>query len=192
MTTSLSVDINNNLGVKLASLRPHLLRFAMHKVHDRALAEDLVHDVMLAALEAPNRFKQGSSLSTYLIGILKFKLIDNFRYEKKFASQFDPHDADEYHSSAEVTHQRSMYGISGGSLDSVLDPEQMCEMNRSFEKLTRALEQLPIRSARALTLFDYLGFDADEICQDLALSKNHLMVILHRARHTMRGAILLG
>jgi len=187
-----SVQILGDFGAQLAALRPHLLRFAMHKVHDRALAEDLVQDVMVAALEAPNRFKQDSSLCTYLIGILKFKLIDNFRYEKKFISQLDDHDFDESSSIVDRLHHRPTYGISGGSLDSVLDPEQVCELNRSVEKLARALEHLPSRSARALTLFDYLGFDADEICQDLALSRNHLMVILHRARQAMRGAILLG
>ena len=187
-----SIQNSDDFPAQLTVLRPHLLRFAMRKVHDRALAEDLVQDVMVVALEAPNRFKQNSSLCTYLIGILKFKLIDNFRYEKKFVSQFDHHDADDCHSIVDSNYHRSSYGISGGSLDSVLDPEQVCEMNRSIEKLARALEQLPIRSARALTLFDYLGFDADEICQDLALSKNHLMVILHRARQSMRGAILMG
>ena len=184
-----TMNMTDHLGAQLASLRPHLLRFAMHKVHERAIAEDLVQDVLVAALETPTRFKQGSSLSTYLIGILKFKLIDHFRYEKKFLSASDQQDYLEFHEAFDCKKFLPSYGLYGGSLNNASEPEQILEQKRTLERVQMALNQLPNRSARALTLFDYFGFDADEICEDLALTKNHLMVILHRTRSAMRDMV---
>lgn len=64
---------------QLDALRPHLLRFAQLQLRDTALAEDTVADTILAVLEHPERFAGNASLKTYVIGILKHKIIDAIR-----------------------------------------------------------------------------------------------------------------
>lgn len=64
---------------QLDALRPHLLRFAQLQLRDPALAEDVVADTVLAVLEHPERFAGNASLKTYVIGILKHKIIDAIR-----------------------------------------------------------------------------------------------------------------
>lgn len=64
---------------QLNALRPHLLRFAQLQLRDTALAEDVVADTILAVLEHPERFAGNASLKTYVIGILKHKIIDEIR-----------------------------------------------------------------------------------------------------------------
>ena len=61
---------------QLEALRPHLQRFAQLQLRDTALAEDVVADTLLAVLEHPERFAGNASLKTYVIGILKHKIVD--------------------------------------------------------------------------------------------------------------------
>ena len=56
-----------------------LFRFALLRVKDASIAEDLVQETFLSALKGIERFKGKSSLRTWLVGILKHKIIDHFR-----------------------------------------------------------------------------------------------------------------
>ena len=56
-----------------------LYRYALARVHNEATAEDLVQDTLLAGLQAYANFSGNSTLRTWLIGILKHKIIDHFR-----------------------------------------------------------------------------------------------------------------
>src|SRR5215203_509340 len=56
-----------------------LYSFAFSRVRDEWLAEDLVQDTLLAAMQAKNSFSEKSSERTWLCGILKHKIIDHFR-----------------------------------------------------------------------------------------------------------------
>jgi len=56
-----------------------LFRFALLRVKDETVAEDLVQETLLSALKGIDRFKGGSSLRTWLVGILKHKIIDQYR-----------------------------------------------------------------------------------------------------------------
>ena len=57
----------------------YLYGYAMLRVRDAAVAEDLVQETLLAALEGFASFGGRSSERTWLVGILKHKLIDHFR-----------------------------------------------------------------------------------------------------------------
>ncbi|UCH53244.1 MAG: sigma-70 family RNA polymerase sigma factor, partial [Pseudomonadota bacterium] len=56
-----------------------LYRFALLRVRNSTVAEDLVQDTLLAGLQGKTRFAGGSSVRTWLIGILKNKIIDHMR-----------------------------------------------------------------------------------------------------------------
>jgi RNA polymerase sigma-70 factor (ECF subfamily) len=59
-----------------------LFRFAILRVKDPTVAEDLVQETFLSALKGIDGFKGGSSLRTWMVGILKHKIIDYFRRGK--------------------------------------------------------------------------------------------------------------
>ena len=63
----------------LQQYRPYLLRYAMLQLRDSALAQDVVQETLLAALEGRSRFSGKSSAKTWLTGILKHKIIDAIR-----------------------------------------------------------------------------------------------------------------
>ena len=60
-------------------LRPILLKFALLQLRNVAWADDAVSETVLAALEKPQTFAGQSQLKTWLIGILKHKLVDQIR-----------------------------------------------------------------------------------------------------------------
>ena len=64
---------------ELVSHRPYLLRFALRKLRDAALAEDAVQDVFEAVLSGRARFGGRAALRSWLTAVLKNKIVDVLR-----------------------------------------------------------------------------------------------------------------
>jgi RNA polymerase sigma-70 factor (ECF subfamily) len=71
---------------QVQALRPQLLRFARTQLRNDAWAEDAVSDTLLAALEKPQSFSGQSQLKTWLVGILKHKVVDQLRRHTREAT----------------------------------------------------------------------------------------------------------
>ena len=56
-----------------------LFRYALGRLRDRAAAEDAVQETFLGALKARERYRPGTSLRGWLMGILKHKVVDHLR-----------------------------------------------------------------------------------------------------------------
>lgn len=188
---------------QLIALRPQLLRFARQRIHDEAIAEDTVQETLLAVLENPDRYAGKSSLSTYVISILKFKIIDDFRSSVRSSARSCVHyskhmnnkvEEDLFDSATIGAEQEGFssirYGITQSSLCTESNPLAELEQKNFFSNLEIALHDLPPKYARAFTLSDCMEFDSAEICAELGISKNNLMVSVHRARHALRSALV--
>ena len=81
MTSSPSVQS------QLAEHRNYLLRFARLQLRNDAWAEDAVSETLLAALSKPQSFGNKSQLKTWLVGILKHKVLDTFRHKRNHRRQ---------------------------------------------------------------------------------------------------------
>jgi RNA polymerase sigma-70 factor (ECF subfamily) len=183
------MEISPTLNEQLSALRPQLIRFTRQRIRNEAIAEDVVQESLLAVLEAPERFAGKSSLATYVIGILKFKIIDDFRRTRQVQTNYDYQGFDatcQLQVSAHLEDDR--YGINRSSLCEEYDPVAALEQKNFFAQLENALAQLPVKNARTFTLADCLEADSAEICEELGMSKNHMLVALHRARHALRKA----
>ena len=64
---------------ELNALRPDLLRFARLQLRDAGAAEDAVQETLLAALSGGGNFESRSSYKTWLIAILRNKIVDIIR-----------------------------------------------------------------------------------------------------------------
>ena len=94
--TGYQFHITGGLGERMANplewLENHgdvLYRMALVRVGKPDLAEDLVQETLLAAWQARDSFAGKSSESTWLVAILKRKIIDHFRRNWR---QVDLHD----------------------------------------------------------------------------------------------------
>jgi len=72
-------------------LRQQMLKFARIQVRDEQLAEDAVQEAMLSAYQNIDRFSRQAALKTWVFSILKNKVIDLLRKEKRHtaASQLE-------------------------------------------------------------------------------------------------------
>src|SRR5262245_64024075 len=66
-------------GDELQQARSYLLRYATFQLRDPALAEDVVQETLLAALTDSSHFAGRSAFRTWLVGILKHKIVDAIR-----------------------------------------------------------------------------------------------------------------
>ncbi len=75
---------------------PVVYRYALKSSGDTALANEVLNDVMLDVWKKPLRFEAKSKLSTWLISITRFKLIDRYRQNKRhFSDELDEKIVDE-------------------------------------------------------------------------------------------------
>ena len=72
-----------SVETQLAEHQAYLMRFARLQLRNDAWAEDAVSETMLAALSKPQSFGNRSQLKTWLVGILKHKIIDILRQRSR-------------------------------------------------------------------------------------------------------------
>lgn len=152
---------------ELARLRPKLVAFALRRTRNRDQAEDAVQEALVAALEGLDGYAGNASLSTWLFGILKHKIMDGLRRglrEEAFDMELD-----------ELVHDGP-------------GPEQTCASRNALAALDRSLGCLPMRSAQAFVLREVLGLDTAEVCRRLCVTPTHCWVLVHRARKRLRLA----
>ncbi len=162
-----------------------LYRFALLRVKDPSVAEDLVQETFLAALRGIDSFRGGSSLRTWLVGILKHKIIDHFRRNRPEILSGDL--AAMENESEEERLERS--AIRDEAAAWKVSPEALVHDREFQEVFARCLEELPEAHRRAFTLREIDGVRGDEICKILDITSTNLWVILHRARNRLRKCL---
>ena len=167
-----------------------LYTYALKEVRDPTLAEDLVQETFIAALGAAGkRFAGRSSERTWLIGILKHKVMDAFRERAKAPVSYD--DARHAGSSDDAAFDDGEPACAR-LLDTLAvdsGPEAVLSRKRFLEACQHYLDRIPKRAASAFVLSDVLGHDTEEVCALLGISKANLWTTLHRVRHSLRGAV---
>src|SRR5690242_1496544 len=79
MMAAIPAMTDSDFGARCNSHRGYLLRVAVLQLRDSDLAEDVVQDTLVAALQGAQGFSGRSSLKTWLTGILKHKIVDAIR-----------------------------------------------------------------------------------------------------------------
>lgn len=163
-----------------------LYRYALSRMGDPTRAEDLVQDTLLAAFESRHRFEGKSKESTWLIGILKHKVIDHLRVQgREVATDFD--------TSSDLLDDDSAFDQRGqwqADVKPWTNPDQALEQGAFLATLERCIESLPRRAGDAFRLREWHGLDTEEICATLNIhTANNLFVILSRARMRLRDCL---
>ncbi|MBW2590268.1 MAG: sigma-70 family RNA polymerase sigma factor [Deltaproteobacteria bacterium] len=163
----------------------YLYRFALSRLRDRAAAEDLVQETFLAALHARENFKGRSSVTTWLSGILKHKIIDHFRKESReqpvedvepFTPTFD-----------DLFDEKGKWKI--GPSKWTVSPLELYEQKEFWRILALCLSELSDRLARIFTLRELEELSTKEICKVFDISATNCWVMLYRARMLLRRCL---
>jgi RNA polymerase sigma-70 factor (ECF subfamily) len=161
-----------------------LFRYALLRVKDPGVAEDLVQETFLSALKGIERFRAGSSLRTWLVGILKHKIIDHYRKARPevLSSDLAPTENEGERMDREA-HQHHEFEAWSDS------PAKLLENKEFMKVFVDCLDTLPENHRRAFSLREIDGVSGDEICKILGITSTNLWVILHRARGKLRGCL---
>ncbi len=173
---------------RVQALQPVLLKYARLQLRNPAWAEDAVSETMLAALEKPQAFAGNSQLKTWLVGILKHKLIDQIRRNSREMSATstseDGEDLDDL-----------FFTVDGHWRESPHDwgnPEDALRQADFMKVLELCVEKLPGQQGRLFMMREWLELESDEICKELAITPTNLWVMLHRARLRLRECLQLN
>ena len=151
-------------------IRNYLCGFARHRLPDSDSAEDVVHEAMLSAYGAGHLYAGRSSERTWLVGVLKHKIIDHIRRNTRDKRRFEP-----------LTQEET--GDGWKAEPSVWnDPRRAYEQQEFWRIFRQALDTLPPRQAWAFWLREVEELGAEQVCKLLGLSMNNTLVTLHRAR----------
>jgi RNA polymerase sigma-70 factor (TIGR02943 family) len=168
----------------VVALRPMLVRVARQKLRNEAWAEDAVSEALVAALENPAAHAGRASLRTWLVGILKHKIVDQIRRHTR-ECQVDAYDAEpEFGALSD-----GLPGAPGEAHADWGDPQERLDRRQFMAELDRCLKTLPPQHGRAFVLRDWMDKETDDVCAELGVTANHLAVMLHRARRRLRESL---
>ncbi len=181
----------NVLGSPDAWLDEHgaaLYKYALVHTRDEHKAEEAVQETLLAALQARDRFYGGASARTWLIGILKHKIMDMFRHDAREVQLEDP-DALEDTEDSLADENFAPSGRWRDKLSNWGNPEELLERGQFMVILQRCLDALPPRLARLFMLREVMEENSENICQELAITPTNLWTMLYRARLGLRQCL---
>ncbi len=158
-----------------------LFRYALTRVADPELARDLVQEALLAAVQARGSFSGRSAPATWLVGILKHKIIDHFRRTAREAPS-DGRDP-----------EPDLFEPDGrwraGPQQWRTDPALVMDRHEFWRALRGCLAELPPRQAGVFVLRELEGLETGEICQVFGVTPTNAWVLLHRARLGLRQCL---
>ena len=171
---------------QLAEHQGYLLRYARLQLRNDAWAEDAVSETMLAALTKPLSFGNRSQLKTWLVGILKHKVIDILRQRRREVSLADDEGDGSDELDALMFRPDGHYAVRPAEWG---NPEQELNTRQFFEVLEACAEKLPATMARVFMMREWLELSSEDICKELKLTPTTLYVQLHRARLRLRECL---
>lgn len=174
LTVMANHQLNPNKWVDKYS--DYLYNYTIAKVNDSDVAEDLISETFLAGLKSMKRFKGEASERTWLISILKRKIIDHYRRSNSKKGK------------AEVRMTYSDDEDSGDWLEErVADPsdktaEDELENTELGVAIYACIDKLPERQAEIFKRKTIEEQDTETICKEFDITPSNLWVIIHRAR----------
>ena len=172
----------------------YLYRYALFRLRDTSIAEDMVQETLLAALQSRSNFEGRASERTWLTGILKHKIIDYFRKISKESSTNNIDDDQFEHSEffRSTGEWKEHWVPAKAPVEWRATPDELIDQQEFWDVFAECLSPLPSRIANAFTLREIDEMTSEEICKVLEISTTNLWVMLHRARMHLRNCLQIN
>ncbi len=176
----------------VAEYGDYLFRYAIVRLRNSEAAEDAVQETFLAALKARDSFSKRSSPKTWLVGILRHKIVDHIRKQSRErpATELESSDADS--AMDDLFDKRGHWkmdalGDSPGEWPN--NPRKALAQKEFRAVLDSCMSNLPGRLAQAFALREIEGLKGKEVCKALEITPTNLWAMLHRARMRLRRCL---
>lgn len=162
-----------DFGALVAAEVPGLYRYALSIAGERALAEDLVSDTVLRALERHEQFRGEASLRTWLHRILYHLSVDRARHS---AHEVSADEVEELWSDSDYT----------------VDASVVAERAESASQMRDALMHLPQHYRTVVVLHDAEAWGTGEVAELLGISVAATKQRLRRGRMMLVSSLARG
>lgn len=153
-----------------------LYRFAMARLGDATLAEDMVQEALLGALRSQDSYEGRAEERTWLISILRRKIADCLRRRNGMVKEQETPDFDETRQFTDLP-------------DVWSDPELALESDAFRAQFRDCLGRLPDDFADAFILREVEELTYEEVCDMLGVTATNLSTRLYRARMQLRKCL---
>jgi RNA polymerase sigma-70 factor (ECF subfamily) len=168
-------------------LRQQMVKFTKLQLHDEQLAEDAVQEAFIGALKNQQTFTGKAALKTWVFAILKHKIIDIIRKNKRLvtSSTLQNNDEDQVDVWDKSFDERGYWHLSERP-NTWPQPEDSVASDQFWLVFETCLNALPANYSSAYMMREFIGLTTEEICQQTNTNKNSLNVLLYRARLKLR------
>ncbi|MBT9587677.1 sigma-70 family RNA polymerase sigma factor [bacterium] len=149
-----------------------LYRLALRSLNSPEEAEDVVQDTLLQGIRGLSDFQYRCSVRTWLLSILKNRLVD---YHRRLGRRPSPLAAQEW--LEELPAESST-------------PESIVEEREAREQVIACIEVLPEAFREMFRLSEVDGYRHGELGERFQLTRGHVRVRLHRARLKVRDCLI--
>ncbi len=159
----------------------YMYNYAVVRVNNSDLAKDLVQDTFFAGLKSAKNFQGKSTERTWLVSILKRKIIDHYRKinSKKGKAEVRMNFYDEGENEGNWLEERVPQSWDNQS-------EKSIENEELKSQLESCIDGLPEKYGMVFRMKTIQEFETEEICKELDITASNLWVIIHRARTQLR------
>lgn len=160
----------------------YLYNYTIVRVNDPIVAQDLISETFLAGLKSKKNFKGEASERTWLIAILKRKIIDYYRKRNSKKGQAEVHI--NYKNEDDEGDWLEEHGT-----DPSRNIEERMENRELGLAILSCLEELSEKQAEIFKLKTIEGYDTETICKEYNITPSNLWVIIHRARKILADCL---
>lgn len=163
----------------------YMYRYALARIADAETAQDLVQEALVAAIQAFNRFQGRSSVKTWLIAILKRKIVDHYRRSsnQQITENIESVASDIDQMFNDTGHWKVMPG------EWTSNPGAAYEQQEFMDVLYQCLAKLPERLAEIFMLREFEEMSTEAVCEKLSITESNSWVMLYRARMKLRKCL---
>lgn len=160
---------------------PKLLGYAIRMLGDRGTAEDIVQDSLVNIYHTIDRFDGRCSIKSWMYRAVHNRAIDELRRRRRYVDV--SRDAQENYFDEAGRWREDCHGWDG------LAAKQLDE-KRLLNVVWDKIKHLPHAHREILLMKDVEGLGSDEICAALDISPGNFRIRIHRARATLRAAVV--
>ncbi|RDL45347.1 RNA polymerase subunit sigma [Marinomonas piezotolerans] len=175
----------------IEDLRKQMLKFAILQVRHEQLAEDAVQEAMISAFTHIDRFQRQAALKTWVFAILKNKIIDLLRKEKRYsnASELEQGQNKNGDELIEALFEASGHWQKHERPKKWDTPDHGVETADFWKIFDACLNALPVKYSRLFMMREFLELATDEICDNEEVTVSNLNTTLYRARLRLRECL---
>lgn len=154
----------------------YLFNYTISRVNDREIANDLVSETFLAALHSMKNFKGESTERTWLISILKRKIIDFYRRKNSTKGQAEVKVSFTNEEEEKTWLEEKIADLSDKTAEDTMENKEL------GLAILECLDQLNEKQAAIFKMKTLDGISTEEICNEYNINPSNLWVIIHRVR----------